>query len=81
MVYYDQILHAYACQHCLTTGKCNSLCDGQGFAEHQICRSSSVSEKLFTLEHHGIFGSNYACLLISTGMQNCDEAAGVILKS
>ena len=44
MEYVDQILHAYACQHCLTTEMRNGLFDGHGFAEHQSGWSWSVSE-------------------------------------
>ena len=39
MVYLDQILHAYACQHCLITDMRKSIFDGRGFAEHQSDRS------------------------------------------
>ena len=43
MVYFDQILHTYACQICLTTGMRNSHYGGRGFAEHQSGQSWSVS--------------------------------------
>ena len=57
MVYLDQILHKYACQHSLTTGMCDSLFfDGRGFAE-PVCISVA-------LDPHGIFGSNFAYLCI-----------------
>ena len=67
---FDQIKHINACQHYLTTDVCNSLFDGRGFAEPQFNR-------LITLEPHGIFGSNFAYLLIltlSSRMQYGDEA-------
>ena len=44
MVYFNHIVHAYACQHCLTTVSRNSLFDGKGFAEHQFSWPWSVSE-------------------------------------
>ena len=44
MVYFDQVLQAYACQHYLTTGMCNSRFNGRGFAEHHFSRLWSVSE-------------------------------------
>ena len=43
MVYFEQMLHTYACQHFLTTDTHKSLFDGQGFAEYQSGRSWSVS--------------------------------------
>ena len=30
MVYLDQILHTYACEHCLTTGMCDSFLIDKG---------------------------------------------------
>ena len=44
MVYFDHILHTYACQHSLTTVMQNHLFDGRGFAEHQSNLLWSVSE-------------------------------------
>ena len=62
MVYFDQVLYTNTCQHYLTTGMCSE--GGRGFAEHHFSRLWSVSEKFITLEPHGIFGSNFACLFI-----------------
>ena len=36
MEYFNEILHAYTCQHCLTTDMHYSIFDGRGFAEHQL---------------------------------------------
>ena len=36
MEYFYEIVHAYTCQHCLTTAMHNNIFDGQGFAEHQL---------------------------------------------
>ena len=44
MVYFDQMLRTNAFQHYLTTGICNSLFDGQGFAEHHSSQLWLVSE-------------------------------------
>ena len=66
MVYFDRILHMYACQHCLTAGMHNSFFDGQGFPEHQFHKSWSISEIVITTEPHGVFGSNFAFLFILT---------------
>ena len=44
MVYFDHILHTYACQYSQTTGMQNHLFDGRGFAKHQFRRLWSVSE-------------------------------------
>ena len=46
MVYFDQILHTYACQHCLNTDMRSSLFYGRGFAEHQSDRSVSENADL-----------------------------------
>ena len=76
--FYHFFLHTNACRHYLTTGMCNILFHGRGFAEHHFSR-------LITLEPHGIFGSNFAYLLIFTlsahyhGMQNGDEALPSII--
>ena len=48
MVYFDHILHTYACQHSLATGMRNHLFDGRGFAEHQSSLLWSVSENPHT---------------------------------
>ena len=46
MVYFDQTLHTYARQHCLTIGMRNNRCfDRRGFAEHQPVQSWLISEK------------------------------------
>ena len=63
MVYFIQILHTYACQHCLTTGMCYILFDGRGFAEHQSDQTTWYILITYTSKH---------CL--ATGMQNGDEA-------
>ena len=84
MVYFDQILHTYAWQHCLITGMHYSIFDGRVFAEHQSGRSSFISKNAHKNEPHDIFGSN--CILIYfKGVQppltqNDDEAAGRILN-
>ena len=57
MVYFDKILHTYACQHFLTTGMHSSLFYGHGFAKHQSGGLWSVSKMLITLEPHGIIRS------------------------
>ena len=44
MVYFDQVLHTNAYQHYLTTSMCNSIFDGQGFAEHHFSQLWSDSE-------------------------------------
>ena len=56
-IFFYQILHTYASQHCLTTGMRNSLFDGQGFSEHQSGQSWSVSKMPIALEPHGVFES------------------------
>ena len=60
MVYFDQILHTHAFQHCLTTGM-------RVLMEEALLSISATShgqlvKVLITLEPHGIFGSN--CILI-----------------
>ena len=44
MVYIDQVLHTYACQHSINFGMQNHFFEGQGFAEHQSSLLWSVSE-------------------------------------
>ena len=41
---FDQALHAYSCQHSLTTGMQNHIFGGRGFAEHQSRLFWPVSE-------------------------------------
>ena len=62
MVYFDQILHAYAYQHFLTTGMFTALFDGRGSAEHVSGRLGQLVKMLITLGPlwYSIFGSNLA---------------------
>ena len=36
MEYFNEIVHAYTCQHCLMTGIHNNIFDGRGFAGRQL---------------------------------------------
>ena len=33
---FNEIVHAYTCRHCLTTGMHTNIFDGRGYAEHQL---------------------------------------------
>ena len=67
MVYYDQNLHMYAWQHCLTTGMCNItfLMDEAMLSISPASRGQLV-KMLITLEPPSIFGSTFAYLFILT---------------
>ena len=60
MVYYDQILHTYACQHCLTTGGRNSLLMDDALLSISPTGRDQLVKMIITLQPHCIFGSNYA---------------------
>ena len=67
MVYFDHILPTNACQHYyLTTGMCNSIFDGRGFAEHHLGGCDQLVKMSIVLEPYGIFRSNFAYLFILT---------------
>ena len=62
-IYFDQILHTYACQHCLTIDMRNSFFDGRGFAEHHPGGLWLVSENAHTSRTTRYFWITF-CLLI-----------------
>ena len=66
MGYFNEILPAYTCQHCLTTGMHNNIFDGRGFAAHQLKICGQLVKMLIILDSRGIFGSNVVYLCIST---------------
>ena len=47
MVYFNQILHTYACQHIEALAFITAFFGGRGFAKHQFGRSWSVSENAY----------------------------------
>ena len=55
MVYFDQILHTSACQHCLTTGMRNSLFEGQALPNISPTSRGQLVKLLVTLEPNSIF--------------------------
>ena len=84
MVYFDQILHTYACQHYLTTCMSKSLVYGRGLAEHHFSQYWSVRKMLISLEPQSKFGSNctliyFNIVLSLVCMQNGDEALPIII--
>ena len=59
MVYFDQILHTHACQHCLTSGMRNSF-----FMDAALLSISQARRgKLVNLNYMVLFGSNFTYLL------------------
>ena len=66
-LYFDRILHTYACQHCLTTGMHSSpvLVDEALLGISPACLGQLVT-LLITFESRGIAGSNFAYLSIYT---------------
>ena len=73
MLYFDQILHAYAYQHCLTTGMFTgmftALFDGRDSAEHVSGRLGQLVKMLITLGPlwYSIFGSSYFNIVMPHG--------------
>ena len=57
-VYFDQILHTYACQHCLTTGMGikQPFLMGEALLSIIPAGRDQLVKMLRTLEPHGIFG-------------------------
>ena len=67
MVYFDQVSLTNTCQYYLTHGMCNSLfLMDEGFLSIISVCSGQLVKILITIETHGIFGSNFAHLLILT---------------
>ena len=78
MVYFDQILHSYACQQC---GMRNNLfLKDRASLSINLAGRCQLVKMLITLEPRCIFGSNFAYLYTflhctATGIQNGDEAS------
>ena len=66
MVYFDQILHTYACQHCLIK---SLACVTVFFLVDVLSISPTgrgqLVKVLITLEPHGIFRSNFTLLFFN----------------
>ena len=63
MVYFDQIVHKYARQHCLTTGMCDSLFRFlEALLSVSLAGRGQLVKMLITLELHGIFVSKFCKL-------------------
>ena len=73
LVYFDQILHAYAYPHWLTTCMCNILfLMDEGLLSISLVGCGQLVEMVITLEPRGIFGSN--CKLnITSILSSCWE--------
>ena len=56
MVYFDQILHTYACQYCLTTGMRNNFLKDEALLSISMAGRGHLVKMLITLEPHSIFG-------------------------
>ena len=54
---FNQILHTYACQHCLTTGTHKAFFIDEALLGNSSAGRGKLMKVLVTLEH-GIFGSN-----------------------
>ena len=50
MVYFEQILHTYACQHCLTTGMRNKLFMDEALLSISQASRGQLVKMLITLE-------------------------------
>ena len=81
MVNFDQMLHAHACQHCLTTGMRISLYFGDR-ASLSISPADPgfIVKMRITLEPHCILWIKFCISILfqncsATGMQNGDEAS------
>ena len=64
MVYLDQIVHTYVCQHSLTTGMQNHLFVMTSLLSISPACSGQIVKMLITLEPCGIFGSKFAYIFI-----------------
>ena len=62
MEYVDQILHAYACQHCLTTERVTAFLMDMALLSTSRAGRGQLVKMLITLEPHGtcICRSNFA---------------------
>ena len=81
MEYFNEILHAYTCQHFLTTCMHNSKFNGRGFAEHQILICDQVLKMLITPLVY-LVQTLYTYVFKhcpATGMQTGDEASPSII--
>ena len=66
MVYFDQMLDTYACQHFLTNVMRNSIFMDEALLCISPIYRGHVVKMLITLEPHDIFGSNFVYLFILT---------------
>ena len=64
-IYFDKIVHTYACQHFLTTGMCSSFVKDEALlSKSSPLWTVSLGKNAHNSEPHGIFGSNFGRLSI-----------------